>query len=105
MLSWSRSSVEFSPIWTRATGQDGAGRGPTAHRASTGAQTRTCSKFGPMAFNIADIFEHTADAVPDRIALIDRDVRLTFAELDARSNRIAHALVRDHATYEPTRWA
>jgi len=22
-----------------------------------------------------------------------------------RANRIAHALVRDHATYEPTRWA
>jgi len=45
-----------------------------------------------MAFNIADIFEHTVDAVPDRVALIDRDLRLGFAELDERSNRIAHAL-------------
>jgi acyl-CoA synthetase (AMP-forming)/AMP-acid ligase II len=45
-----------------------------------------------MAYNIADIFEHTVDAVPDRLALIDRDVRLTFAELDASANRIAHAL-------------
>lgn len=45
-----------------------------------------------MAFNIADIFEHTVDAVPDRLALIDRDLRLSFAELDERSNRIANAL-------------
>ena len=36
-----------------------------------------------MAYNIADLFEHTVDAVPDRIALVDRDTVLTFAELDA----------------------
>ncbi|MFN8052443.1 MAG: acyl-CoA synthetase [Acidimicrobiales bacterium] len=45
-----------------------------------------------MAYNIADLFEHIVDAVPDRIALIDRDTKLTFAELDERSNRIAHHL-------------
>src|SRR6516164_2178543 len=45
-----------------------------------------------MPYNIADLFENTVDAVPDRLALIDRDVRLTFAELDQRSNRIANAL-------------
>ena len=45
-----------------------------------------------MAYNIADLFEHVVDAVPDRLALVDRDTHLTFAELDARSNRIAHHL-------------
>jgi acyl-CoA synthetase (AMP-forming)/AMP-acid ligase II len=45
-----------------------------------------------MAYNIADLYEHTADAVPDRLALIDRDTRLTFAQLDERANRVAHAL-------------
>ncbi len=45
-----------------------------------------------MAYNIADLFEYTVDAVPDRVALVDREVKLTFAELDERANRIAHAL-------------
>src|SRR5262245_57352570 len=45
-----------------------------------------------MAYNIADIFEHTVDAVPDRLALVDGDTRLTFQELDERANRVAHAL-------------
>ncbi len=46
-----------------------------------------------MPYNIADLFEHTVDAVPDRVALIERDVRLTFAELDARANRFGHFLI------------
>ena len=46
-----------------------------------------------MAYNIGDLFEHIVDAIPDRVALIDRDTRLTFAELDERSNRIAHYLM------------
>ena len=45
-----------------------------------------------MAYNIADLFEHTADAVPDRTALIYRDGRWTFDELDRRANRIGHWL-------------
>lgn len=44
-----------------------------------------------MSYNIADLFEYTADAVPDRAALIDRDVELSFSELDARVNRAARA--------------
>ena len=43
-----------------------------------------------MAFNIADLFEHTVDAVPDRLALVVGDDRLTFAEVEERSNRLAH---------------
>jgi acyl-CoA synthetase (AMP-forming)/AMP-acid ligase II len=53
-----------------------------------------------MGFNIADLFEYTADAVPNRVALIDGDHVQTFAELDSASNRVAHALnaagVGDH---------
>src|SRR3954462_9199445 len=45
-----------------------------------------------MAFNIADLFEHTADRVPDRPALIVGDDHLTYAELDARATQVAHRL-------------
>lgn len=45
-----------------------------------------------MAYNIADLFEHTVDAVPDRPALIAGGRTLTFAELDARANRFGHFL-------------
>jgi 3-oxocholest-4-en-26-oate---CoA ligase len=43
-----------------------------------------------MAFNAADMFEHTADVVPDRIALVCEDERRTYAELEARANALAH---------------
>lgn len=45
-----------------------------------------------MAYNIADLFEHTVDAVPNRLALIDQDRKFTFAELDARANQFGHYL-------------
>ncbi|UGT40189.1 acyl-CoA synthetase [Nocardia yamanashiensis] len=45
-----------------------------------------------MASNFADLYEHAADAVPDRLAVIEGERRLTFAELDARANRLAHHL-------------
>jgi acyl-CoA synthetase (AMP-forming)/AMP-acid ligase II len=45
-----------------------------------------------MEFNVADLFESVVDAVPERIALVCGDSRLTFADLDARANRCAHAL-------------
>lgn len=48
--------------------------------------------------NFADIFERVVDTTPDATALVVRsvvgeEVRLTFAELDARANRLAHALL------------
>ena len=55
-----------------------------------------------MAFNLADLVEHTVDVVPDRTALICGDRSVTFAELEARANRLAHHLAsvgvgeRDH---------
>ncbi len=45
-----------------------------------------------MAFNLADLVEHTVDLVPDRTALICADREITYAELDARANRLAHHL-------------
>jgi acyl-CoA synthetase (AMP-forming)/AMP-acid ligase II len=46
-----------------------------------------------MSFNIADLFEHAVDLMPDRTALICADRRLTFAQLDERANRLAHHLL------------
>ena len=50
-----------------------------------------------MGLNFADIFETVAATVPDKPALVVRasggqELRLTFAELDARANQLAHAL-------------
>jgi acyl-CoA synthetase (AMP-forming)/AMP-acid ligase II len=45
-----------------------------------------------MDWNLADMFEATADAVPDRTALICWEHRLTYGELEARANRVAHHL-------------
>ena len=46
-----------------------------------------------MALNIADLAEHAIDAVPDRVALISGDEKLTYAELEERANRLAHYLL------------
>jgi len=45
-----------------------------------------------MAYNLADLFEHTADVIPARTALICGDDTRTYGELDERSNRLAHHL-------------
>jgi acyl-CoA synthetase (AMP-forming)/AMP-acid ligase II len=45
-----------------------------------------------VAFNIADIFEHAVDLMPERLALVCGEQRRTYAELDERANRAAHAL-------------
>src|SRR4051812_36506349 len=50
-----------------------------------------------MGLNMADIFETVARTVPDETALVVRasdgdEVRLTYAELDARVNRLAQVL-------------
>jgi acyl-CoA synthetase (AMP-forming)/AMP-acid ligase II len=43
-------------------------------------------------FTLADVYEVVAEACPDRLALVAGDVRLSYAELDARANRIGNAL-------------
>jgi 3-oxocholest-4-en-26-oate---CoA ligase len=54
-----------------------------------------------MALNIADLFEHAADAVPGRLAIACGDAEISYRELEARSNQLAHYLAgngvgRDH---------
>jgi acyl-CoA synthetase (AMP-forming)/AMP-acid ligase II len=48
-----------------------------------------------MAFNIADMIEHAVDLVPERIAVVCGDHRVTYAQLEQRANRLAHHLA-DH---------
>jgi acyl-CoA synthetase (AMP-forming)/AMP-acid ligase II len=45
-----------------------------------------------MQFNIADLFESLADAIPGRTAVVCGARRASFAELDARANRLASFL-------------
>jgi 3-oxocholest-4-en-26-oate---CoA ligase len=45
-----------------------------------------------MALNFADLFEHAADAFPERVALICGDRQVTYRELDEDVNRLAHYL-------------
>jgi acyl-CoA synthetase (AMP-forming)/AMP-acid ligase II len=47
-----------------------------------------------MALNIADLFEHAADAVPERLAVACGDDEITYAELDAHANQLAHYLAK-----------
>ncbi len=45
-----------------------------------------------VALNIADLFEHAVDAAPSRPALKVDDRVLTYADLEAQANRLAHFL-------------
>lgn len=45
-------------------------------------------------FHLADLFETVAATVPDRVAVESDSLRLTFAELDERADRIAAALAQ-----------
>jgi 3-oxocholest-4-en-26-oate---CoA ligase len=50
---------------------------------------------GPMpatCFNLVDLFEQAADEWPDRVYLFDERTSRTYAEMDARANRLAHHL-------------
>jgi acyl-CoA synthetase (AMP-forming)/AMP-acid ligase II len=45
-----------------------------------------------MHFNLADLFEAVADAVPERTALVCGAHRLTYVQLEQRANRLANYL-------------
>jgi acyl-CoA synthetase (AMP-forming)/AMP-acid ligase II len=45
-----------------------------------------------MALTVADLVEHSVDAVPDRVAVVCGSRRSTYAELESRANRLAHHL-------------
>src|SRR4051812_13434310 len=46
----------------------------------------------PTEYNFATLYEAIADEIGDREALVCGDRRLSYAELEARSNRLAHHL-------------
>jgi amino acid adenylation domain-containing protein len=45
-----------------------------------------------LNFTVAELFEQQAARVPDAIALLGGDARLTYRELNERANRLAHYL-------------
>ena len=46
-----------------------------------------------MEFNLADLFEHSADQFPERECLVAEGARRTYAQMDARANQLAHFLL------------
>ena len=69
-----------SPVAAPATG---LATGPTAHSSTAAAQA------GPM---FAQLFERQVERTPHAPAVIDGAVCLDYASLNARANRLAHAL-------------
>ena len=45
-----------------------------------------------VSFNLSELLERVTDAVGGRDAVVTPKTRLTYAELDARANRVAHHL-------------
>ncbi len=45
-----------------------------------------------MSFNLSELLERVTDAVGERDAVVTPTVRLTYTDLDARANRVAHYL-------------
>lgn len=50
---------------------------------------------GATTFNLADLFEAAVDEWSDREYIADERQRRTFAEMDARANRLAHHLLAE----------
>ncbi|WP_426571955.1 acyl-CoA synthetase [Aquihabitans sp. McL0605] len=48
-----------------------------------------------MGFNIADLFERAVDAVPDRMALVCGERRLTYREMDDEADQLANHLLAE----------
>ncbi len=48
-----------------------------------------------MEFNLADLFEHSVDAFGEREYLVAGGASRTYAEMDARANRLAHHLAAE----------
>ena len=57
----------------------------------------------PATFNLADIWESTAERVPERIAVVCDGVRRTYGELDDRATRLAHWMLDQGVRARPAR--
>ncbi|MBP2478951.1 amino acid adenylation domain-containing protein/non-ribosomal peptide synthase protein (TIGR01720 family) [Crossiella equi] len=47
------------------------------------------------ATTLVELFEHAAREHADRVAVVDGEVSVTYAELDRRANRLAHLLINE----------
>ena len=52
---------------------------------------RTGADHRSVSYNLAELFERVADAVPDREAVVSPTSRRSYAQLDTRATRLAHA--------------
>ena len=57
------------------------------------APFRNPMEFSATTLNLASIVSHHARLAPQKEAIIWGDVRMTYGQLDAMSNRVANALV------------
>jgi len=53
---------------------------------------RTATDF-PVDLTVVELFEAQVQASPDAVALVFEDAQLSYRELNARANRLAHALI------------
>ncbi len=49
-------------------------------------------EYGATTLNLASIIEHHARIAPEREAIVWNDMRFTYGQLNALSNRVANAL-------------
>ena len=47
----------------------------------------------PRSYNLGDLFELVASAVPDRLCIAGGGIRYTFGEFDRRTNQVAQMLI------------
>ena len=79
-------STRYESTVKKSTGRESAGR-ESSFTESTQAAVATA-----RGNTISDMLHRTAARTPDKVAIIDGDVRLTYAEFDAAVNRCANAL-------------
>ncbi len=45
-----------------------------------------------MSYNLSELVERITDAFPDRLAIVTPERRVTYQDLEAEANRLAHHL-------------
>ncbi|MEE4185170.1 MAG: non-ribosomal peptide synthase/polyketide synthase, partial [Gammaproteobacteria bacterium] len=65
---------------------------PDAERAQLDAWNRTAVDY-PQEVTLVTLFEQQADHTPDALALITADCELSYRQLNARANQLAHRLI------------
>ena len=88
-----RGPLRRPGLTTRRWAPVGAVLPDLASRPGTRRPDRNLFYYRAMStFNLADLFEASVDAYPDREYLVAAGQRRTYAEMEARANRLAHYL-------------